>query len=281
MIGLAGTPIDAGRATVLVLESFAIALLPTLAFTCVAIFFSVVSRNSLVGIVAPLVIWLVMVLLSLVGSGVVVRSMLPTNATEAWHGLQVPGSSTTPLWLALVVCAAYAVICLDAARRSFHRRDFAGDGQTPLSSGGLRRGVVAAVAVAAILAAGMVLDGTWITSKHVEASVASTFRNLVVVQQAKLGRSVQPSAVRIYPFCSRESAVSGSSTGAGDDWTCTLYVHAPHLNSTVRYGVTIRPNGCYTAEGPAESIGPLHLHPPGGGTAINPLFAFDGCMIAP
>jgi hypothetical protein len=28
-------------------------------------------------------------------------------------------------------------------------------------------------------------------------------------------------------------------------------------------------------------IGPLHLKTPDGGTALNPLYAFDGCMIAP
>jgi ABC-2 type transport system permease protein len=281
VISLSGAPVGAGRAAVLVLESFAIALLPTLAFTCLAILFSVISRNSLVGIVGPLAIWLVMVLISLVGSGVVVRSMLPVNAVETWHGLQIPGSSSTSLWLGVIVSVAYGVLCLDAARRSFARRDFAGDGQTPLNSAGLRRGAISVAAIAAILAVGMILDSTWITSKHVETSVAATFRNLVVEQQGLLGRKLEASDVRIYPFCSRESAVSGSSTGAGDDWTCTLYVNAPNLNSTARYSVSVRPNGCYAADGPPEMFGPLHLRTPDGGTALNPLLGFDGCMIAP
>lgn len=281
VIGLAGTPIGAGRATALVVESFAIALLPTLAFTCIAIFFSVISRNSLVGILAPLVVWLVMVLVSLVGSGVIVRSVLPVNTVEAWHGLQVPDGATTSLWLGLVVCVAFAVVSIDAARRSFERRDFAGDGQTPLNSSGLRRGVIVAVAITAVLAVGMALDSTWITSKRIEASVASTFTNLVVQQQSLLGHQVKASDVAVYPFCSRESVLSGASTGAADDWACTLYVNAPNLSATIRYSVSVRPNGCYAAEAPAEVTGPLHLRKAGGGTTINPLLAFDGCMIAP
>ncbi len=282
VIGLSGAPIDAGRATALVAESFAIALVPTLAFTCVAIFFSVASRNSIVGIGAPFVIWLVMVLVSLMGSGVVVRSMLATNYVEAWHGLQIPHSTTAPIWLGLVVSAAYAVLSLNAARRLFRGRDFAGDGQLPLSSSGLRRGAVVAAVITAVIVAGMILDRTWITSKHVEASVAATFKNLVVDQQALLGRKIHPAAVQVYPYCNRESVLHGPSTGAGDDWACTLYVNGPHVSQgAVRYTLTIRPNGCYTAESAPEIVGPLHMKTAGGGTAINPLLAFDGCMVAP
>ena len=282
VIGLAGAPLDPGRAVVLIVESFAIALVPTVALTCIAVFLSVASRNSIVGTVGPVVIWLIMVLVSLMGSGVVVRSMLPTNSVEAWHGLQIPGSTTAPLWIGLAVSAAYVVLSLDLARRSFQARDFAGDGQVSLSSSSLRRGALAAVAITAVVVGGMLLDRTWITSKHVEASVASTFRNLIIVQQGLLGRELQPASVRVYPFCNRESVLSGPSTGAGDDWVCTLYVDAPHVGQTAaRYTLTVRPNGCYTAEGPPEVIGPLHMRKAGGGTAINPLLAFDGCMIAP
>ncbi len=282
VIGLSGAPIAAGRALALVLESFAIALVPTLAFTCLGVYFSVVSRNSMVGILAPPLLGLVMVLLSLLGSGVVVRSMLLTTPFEAWHSLQIPGTPPTPLWLGAVVSFAFAVVALDGARRSFRRRDFAGDGQAPLRWSGLARGVVVTAVIVAILAVGTVLDRTWITSEHVETSVAGTVGNLVVVQQGILGRAVDPAAIRVFPFCKRESVLNGPSKGAADDWTCQMYIDGPHVGRlAVDYTLTIRPNGCYTAEGPPAVIGPLHIKRAGGGTAINPLFAFDSCMIAP
>jgi len=282
VIGLSGSPIAAGHALALVLESFAIALVPTLAFTCVGVYFSVVSRNSMVGILAPPLLGLVMVLLSLLGSGVVVRSMLLTTPYEAWHGLQIPGTPPTPLWLGAAVSLVFGLVSLDAARRSFRRRDFAGDGQAPLRWSGLARGVVVTVVIVGILAVGTVVDRTWITSQHVESSVADTVQNLVVEQQRILGREVDPASIRVYPFCKRESVLNGPSTGAADDWTCQMYVDGPRVGRlAVDYTLTIRPNGCYTAEAPAAAVGPLHIKAAAGGTAINPLFAFDSCMIAP
>jgi ABC-2 type transport system permease protein len=282
VIGLSGAPIASNRALELVLESFAIALVPTLAFTCVGVYFSVVSRNSMVGILAPPVLGLLMILLSLLGSGVVVRSMLLTTPFEAWHGLQIPGTPPTPLWLGAVVCAAYALLSLVGAKLSFRRRDFAGDGQAPLRWPVVARGVVITVVIAAILAVGTILDRTWINSEHVESSVAETVKNLVAAQQSILGRKVDAASLRVYPFCKRESVLTGASQGAADDWACQLYIDGPHVNRlAVEYTLTIRPNGCYTAEGPASVIGPLHIKKPGDGTEINPLYAFDGCMIAP
>jgi hypothetical protein len=50
---------------------------------------------------------------------------------------------------------------------------------------------------------------------------------------------------------------------------------------SVTYSVVVRPNGCYTAEGPDAVVGPLHIRNAQRRTVINPLFAFDGCMISP
>jgi hypothetical protein len=61
-----------------------------------------------------------------------------------------------------------------------------------------------------------------------------------------------------------------------------VYASGPGISQTaLDYTLEIRPNGCYTADGPPDVIGPLHIRKAGGGTAINPLFAFDGCMVAP
>ena len=131
LIGLVGPArCDPSRAIALIVESFALALVPTLAFTCLAILFSVTTRNSMAGVLGAPVVGLVMVLLSLMGSGVVVRSSCSTSPFEAWHGLQV-SPSTPKAALDRAAGAAWPTGRCPwiAAWRSFRRRDFAGDGQ--------------------------------------------------------------------------------------------------------------------------------------------------------
>ena len=78
------------------------------------------------------------------------------------------------------------------------------------------------------------------------------------------------------------SAAGGVSQGAGDDWACVLNVNGSGLGQvSVDYTLVVRPNGCYTAEGPPSVVGPLHIRTSKGRSAVNPLYAFDGCMIAP
>ena len=281
LIGLSGSLLAPGRASALILESFGVALIPTLAFTCLGILFSVTTRNSMAGVLGPPVVGLLMVLLALLGSGVVVRSMLLTTPFEAWHGLLVAPTRLAPLWIGILVCAAYGFLCLDAARRSFRRRDFAGDARPALSWPRIGRGLLVGVAITALLVIGIAFDRTWITSQRVEGSVRETFTDLVVVQQGLLGHAEDATSFKVYPFCKRESVITGPSSGAGDDWSCQLYVTGPHVGRLeVDYAVTIRPNGCYTAEGQRSVIGPLHIKTADGGVAVNPLYAFDGCMSA-
>lgn len=48
------------------------------------------------------------------------------------------------------------------------------------------------------------------------------------------------------------------------------------------YDVDVKPNGCYTAEGPPGFIGPLTIRRPNHAPIVNPLFRFDGCFeVAP
>jgi ABC-2 type transport system permease protein len=72
LVGLSGALLGPGKALTTIAASFGLALLPTLAFTCVGIYFSVATRNSMAGVLAPPVVGLLMVLLSLMGSGVIV-----------------------------------------------------------------------------------------------------------------------------------------------------------------------------------------------------------------
>jgi ABC-2 type transport system permease protein len=255
---------------------------PTLAFTCLAILFSVTTRNSMAGVLGAPVVALLMVGLSLMGSGVVVRSMLLTSPFEAWHGLQISPVTTKALWIGLLVSFAYGALSLAAAWRSFHRRDFAGDGQAPFRWSTVGRAVVATVVLAALLLVGTLLSTTWITSSHLEASVSDTLSNLIVVQQQILGRALDPADVKVYSYCKRESVISGTSSGPADDWACQAFVDGPHVSRLAAdYSISVRPDGCYTADAPASLVGPLHMKTPDGGTTLNPLSAFDSCMIAP
>ncbi|HEV8087056.1 MAG TPA: ABC transporter permease [Actinomycetota bacterium] len=282
LVGLSGQLLSESQAIKLIVESYAIALVPTLAFTCLAILFSVTTKNSMAGVIGAPVVALLMVGLGLMGSGVVVRSMLLTSPFEAWHGLQITPSTSKALWIGLLVSFAYGTLSLVAAWRSFRRRDFAGDGQAPFRWSTVGRAVVATVVLAALLLAGTMLNKTWITSTHLEASVSQTLSNLIVVQQQILGRELDAADVKVYSYCKRESVISGVSSGPADDWTCQSFVDGPHVSRLAAdYSISVRPDGCYTADAPASLVGPLHMKTPDGGTTINPLSAFDSCMIAP
>jgi hypothetical protein len=138
------------------------------------------------------------------------------------------------------------------------------------------------VVVVAILLVGTLLSKTWITSTRLEASVSQTLSNLIVVQQQILGRELDPTTVKVYPYCKRESVISGVSSGPAEDWTCQVFVDGPHVSRLAAdYSVSVHSDGCYTADAPASLVGPLNMKTPGGGTTINPLSAFDSCMIAP
>src|SRR3954447_745099 len=282
LVGLSGTALDQSGAIASIVESYALALAPTLAFTCLAILFSVTTRNSMAGVIGAPVVALLMVGLSLMGSGVVVRSILLTSPFEAWHGLQITPTTTKALWIGLLVSLAYGTLSLAAACGSFRRRDFAGDGQAPFRWSTVGRAVVATLVLAALLLVGTFLNKTWITSTHLEASVSETVTNLIVVQQQILGHTLDPATVKVYPYCKRESVISGTSSGPADDWTCQVFVDGPHVSRLAAdYSISVRPDGCYTADAPASLVGPLHMKTPDGGTTINPLSAFDSCMIAP
>src|SRR5262249_8230701 len=151
---------------------------------------SVASRNSLAGVLGPPVTGLVMVLLSMMGSGLVVRSILLTTPFEAWHGLLIAPRSLTPFLLGLVVSAIYSYLCLSAAWGMGGGRQFPGGAA---GVGGvaawkrLGRAAVIGLAIAAVVAVAAVFDRTWISSHRVEDSVGATFSNLVRVQQTMLG----------------------------------------------------------------------------------------------
>ena len=126
LIGLSGQMIPSGRATALVIESWAVVAAPMLGFTCLAILLSLLSRNPAVGIAAPVVIGMVMQLVGSLGAVEPVRPYLLTTAFESWHGLLAQHQFLSPLITGLLVCAVWGALCLGVSYITLQRRDITG-----------------------------------------------------------------------------------------------------------------------------------------------------------
>ena len=87
LVDLSGVPTPPGRLLGLTLLSWLLCLLGMLAYTSVAILFSVATRNGIVGVLGPLLVALLTQLLDLIGKGVGVHLLLIGSAFDGWHGL--------------------------------------------------------------------------------------------------------------------------------------------------------------------------------------------------
>ncbi|MBZ5738888.1 ABC transporter permease [Nocardioides mangrovi] len=126
LTGLSGQTIQPQSAVTLVVASWACMALPMIGFTCLAILFSVWSRNVAVGIAAPVVIGLVMQLVGALGGIESLRPYLLTTPFEAWHGLLAEPRFTGPLLDGVITSAGWSVVCLVAAYLVLRRRDITG-----------------------------------------------------------------------------------------------------------------------------------------------------------
>ena len=109
----------------LVIEAWLVALPPMLGFTALAIAFSVVARNSVVGVLGPVVLGLLMELLDIiVGSGPI-RGLLLTTPFDAWHGLARTSSYGADVVHGLGTCALWIIVSTWVAHRAFLTRDMA------------------------------------------------------------------------------------------------------------------------------------------------------------
>jgi ABC-2 type transport system permease protein len=126
LTGLSGQTIAPSHALTLVSASWAAMALPMVGFTCLAVLFSVWSRNGAVGIAAPVVIGLVMQLIGALGGIETLRPYLLSTPFEAWHGLLAEPRFTGPLLSGVVTSAGWSVVCLVAAFLIMRRRDITG-----------------------------------------------------------------------------------------------------------------------------------------------------------
>jgi ABC-2 type transport system permease protein len=279
LVGLSGQLVSASRATGLVFVSWAYALLPTLAFVALALLFSVASRSGIVGVLGPAVVGLLMQLLSLVGTGQIVRSLLLATPFDAWHGFFTEPVHAEPPLQGAATSAAYAAIFLTTAWYVFRRRSFAG----AEAASGRRwqlpaRVAIAAAAIVAILIGASGWGPTNATAGRLQGSITPTFERLVSLQfRWRTHRAAPPNAaVHVRTSCRRGN---GTRRGPGDDWMCVVRVIHPQVKgAAIALTVTLRANGCYTAESPPSIVGPLLLRDTHGQTFVNPLSSFDGCF---
>ncbi len=121
---LSGQQLTPGHALALVTASWALALAPVIAFTAIGLAASALTRNSVAGVVTPLLIALVMQLTGFVNlGGSTLRHFMLTTQFETFHALLHEPTYWPMIWRTLWVCALYTLIPLIAAHANFARRD--------------------------------------------------------------------------------------------------------------------------------------------------------------
>jgi ABC-2 type transport system permease protein len=282
LVDLSGVPIGAGRLLALTLLSWVLCLLPMLAYTSVAVLFSVATRNGIIGVLGPLLVALLTQLLDLIGTGVGVHLLLIGSAFDGWHGLFTTHHFYGPLAISSLVSLAWIAACIGASWRILRRRDFLSsavnrgpDWYTPV------RVVAGTTAVVAVLALLSNVGPAGDTDHRLSAAIGEEFNNLTLLQQQLIGRHVPAGAkLDILPNCNRRAA---KAVGQGD-WNCTLYVYLPQAQSvpfqqtSVEYDVSVEYNGCYKAQSPPAFIGGTTMLDAHGHSVTNPLYVVYGCF---
>jgi len=283
LVGLSGTVIPSGECLLLVLASWLLSMLPVLAFTSLAVLFSVATRNGIMGVLGPVLVGLVMQLLALIGSGTWVHMLLVASAFDDWHGLLSAHKFYGPLIIGSCVCVVWVWACLGASWLILRGRDFAG---TPVARrpGWVVpvRAVLGSAALIVVLGAASNWGPVAITKGRLEASIAPAFNDLTLLQQERLGRIV-PKGTKLNDrtSCHRRA---GASQGPGDDWSCTMTVVTPLPGANplqltaVTYDVSVKSNGCYKAQAPPSFVGQQMMSDAHGHSIVNPLFTIYGCF---
>jgi hypothetical protein len=133
-----------------------------------------------------------------------------------------------------------------------------------------------------VLGAAAVLAGCGhvdVTRARLQGDFGPTFRNMYLLQQHLLGNTELTVPARV----SKASCVKGGrgtpDEGPGDNWSCRVDWPAPdgHIEG-LTYEVSVKPEGCYTAQGPATYVGQQTMRAADGRSVTNPLFEFDGCL---
>ncbi len=283
LVNFGGRELTPAHLLWLVAISWLICLPPLLAYTSLAILFSVATRNGIFGVLGPILVALVTQLLNLVGQGVWVHVLLIGSAFDAWHGLFAAHPFFAPLLLSLVVCIVWIAGSLGAAWLILARRDFVESSES--SRAGWRtplRIALGATALIALLALASGWGPVGVTAPRLTASLAPEFRRLTLLQQDLLGHPIPAGAqYRILPVCGGR----GTRRQGPGDWACTMNVYVilpgtrqPLTNTPVSYDVSVQSNGCYKASSPPAYVGQTNIRDTSGQLVVNPLVTIYGCL---
>lgn len=121
-VGSAEVPSTA-HSVLLVAVSWATVLPPVIGFAAIALCVSVLTRNSVLGVVVPVVVGLVFQMYMFLNGWDTVRHVLLIWPMNAWRGLLDDPSYATPFLWGLVVSVVYTVVALAIAYFVFRRRD--------------------------------------------------------------------------------------------------------------------------------------------------------------
>ncbi len=283
LVGLSGAIVPSGKALALVLAAWALNALPMLGFVAIAVLFSVVTRNGIIGVIGPSIIALVMNLLALVGTGTWVHVLLLASAFGDWHALFTSHPYYGQLVIGCLVSVAWILTCLWGAWAILRRRDFAGVPVTRRAGWivPVRVALMAAVVIA-LVAIATNLGPTGVTASRLRASLTPAFNRLTILQQQELGRAGAGGRApeRRWPTCSRRA---WSPQGPGD-WVCTLNVYIPQAGivpfqqTPVSYDLSVQSDGCYKAQSPPSFIGQQLMRDASGNQIVNPLYTIYGCF---
>jgi ABC-2 type transport system permease protein len=282
LVDLSGNLESSARSLLLTLVSWALCVLPLLAYVSLAVLFSVASCNGIVGVVGPIVIALATTLIDLIGKGVWVHVLLIGSAFGGMYGLFTAHPFLGPLVVTSLVSLVWIAGCIAAAWLILRRRDFlAGSAVRAPNWHAPLRVVAATTVVVAVLAVASNLGPVGITPHRLNAAIGAAFNNVSLLQQRLIGRIAPAGAtLDVQPFCNRRGA---KSQGPGD-WLCNVYVYLPQLKSVpfqrtnVEYDVSVRYDGCYKAQSPPTFIGGPTMTDNRGRSVVNPLFVVYGCF---
>ena len=140
---------------------------------------------------------------------------------------------------------------------------------------------VAAITIMLLVVSGV--GGTALTARRLNTSIAATFGNLAEVRYEWQTGSLADNTIPWRANCNRGGTPTGvgvsSSSGAGDDWSCTITDTRPSDGAGVTtLDVTLKPNGCYQVQSSPGAVGALYVNDDHGKPFLNPLYAFDGCL---
>lgn len=126
LVSLSGADIGPRHGLGLVVASWGLSALSVLAFTAIALAASVLTRNSVSGVVFPVILSFVMQLVAFLSGATVVRHFLLTSQFDAFHGMFHDPAYSVMVARGIWIPFAYAIPPLLISYRVFTRRDVAG-----------------------------------------------------------------------------------------------------------------------------------------------------------